>query len=310
MTNGVAIPSLRPLSTFSARRILAGTAGFVTTASPRAASVGARIDAMSAAAAHPASGKSNLAATVPRTIVSGRPTRSSRTGRRASPSTSRSRTVAASAKSRTPSVSSVMTSVVSLSRPDGKMPTPLGPRTRPATTKKIGAVMSDRSRREARSPYATNTATRAAAPLTFVFPLLGPVLGRLFGTWVGAWPEEGRPPVGADRRHDEQRAARQRPHADGDHHSARHRVGRDQDQASAQLHDTQDQPADRPSMARMSFDLEGSHKSKCAHRRCGEPEDVDRSHRRDDPGDELAQHDQEGRDDCHHTCDGGQSEPR
>ena len=51
MTNGVAIPSLRPLSTFSARRILAGTAGFVTTASPRAASVGARIDAISAAAA-------------------------------------------------------------------------------------------------------------------------------------------------------------------------------------------------------------------------------------------------------------------
>ena len=59
VTNGVAIPSLRPLSTFSARRILAGTAGFVTTARPRAASVGARIDAISAAAAHPASGKSS-----------------------------------------------------------------------------------------------------------------------------------------------------------------------------------------------------------------------------------------------------------
>ena len=55
-TNGVAMPSFKPLSTLSARRILTGTAGFVKIASPSAASVGARIEPMSAAAAHPAAG--------------------------------------------------------------------------------------------------------------------------------------------------------------------------------------------------------------------------------------------------------------
>ncbi len=57
VTNGVAIPSLRPLSTFSARRIRAGTDLLVTTARPSAASVGARMVATSAAAAHPTCGK-------------------------------------------------------------------------------------------------------------------------------------------------------------------------------------------------------------------------------------------------------------
>jgi hypothetical protein len=56
VTNGVAMPSLRPLSTFSARRIRTGTALLVTTASPSAASVGARMVAIKAAAAHPTSG--------------------------------------------------------------------------------------------------------------------------------------------------------------------------------------------------------------------------------------------------------------
>jgi hypothetical protein len=51
VTNGVATPSLRPLSTLSARRIRVGTDVFVTTASPRAVSVGARIAATKAAAA-------------------------------------------------------------------------------------------------------------------------------------------------------------------------------------------------------------------------------------------------------------------
>ena len=56
VTNGVAIPSLRPLSTFNARRIRAGTALLVTTAMPSATSVGARMAASKAAAAHPTSG--------------------------------------------------------------------------------------------------------------------------------------------------------------------------------------------------------------------------------------------------------------
>jgi hypothetical protein len=176
VTNGVAIPSLRPLSTFRARRIRAGTAGFTTTANPSAASVGARIVATSAAAAHPASGTSTFAAIVPRTIVSGRPTNSSRTGRRASPSTSRSRTVAASANSRIPSVSSVTTSVVSVSRLDVTMPVTLGPRRKPAATKKIGAVMSERSRRDAMRPYATNTIASTAELVIVIDPSVGCLL--------------------------------------------------------------------------------------------------------------------------------------
>ena len=56
VTSGVAIPSLRPLSTLSARRIRTGTALLVTTARPSAASVGARMAAINAAAAHPTPG--------------------------------------------------------------------------------------------------------------------------------------------------------------------------------------------------------------------------------------------------------------
>ena len=69
MTNGVTMPSFRPLSTFSARRILTGTARFVKIASPSAASVGAKIEAVSAAAAHPAPGNRSAANTVPNAIV-------------------------------------------------------------------------------------------------------------------------------------------------------------------------------------------------------------------------------------------------
>ena len=146
VTNGVAMPSLRPLSTLSARRILAGTTGFDTTARPRAASVGARIEAMRAAAAQRASGNKNFATIVPRMIVSGRPTSRSRVGKCESPFTSRSRTVAASAKSNTPRVSSVIMRVVSLSRSSGRRSAPLEPRAAPAATKNMGAVMSHRSK--------------------------------------------------------------------------------------------------------------------------------------------------------------------
>ena len=113
-TNGVAMPSFKPLSTLSARRILTGTARFVKIARPSAASVGARIEAMSAAAAHPAEGKRSTATTVPSAIVSGRPTNSNRPGRWVSPSTSLSRTVEASANSKRASVNSTMSSTGSL----------------------------------------------------------------------------------------------------------------------------------------------------------------------------------------------------
>ena len=51
-TIGVAIPSLRPLSTVISRRTRAGTTGLVTTGTPSAASVGASAAATSRAS-HP-----------------------------------------------------------------------------------------------------------------------------------------------------------------------------------------------------------------------------------------------------------------
>ena len=56
---GTQMPSLRPLSTFRPSRTVAGTAGFVTTALPSAASVGASIVARIATRAARAPGKSS-----------------------------------------------------------------------------------------------------------------------------------------------------------------------------------------------------------------------------------------------------------
>ncbi len=145
VTNGVTIPSLRPLSTFSARRIRTGTDLLVTTARPSAASVGARMVATKAAAPHPTAGNVRYASTAPATIVSGSPTNSSRLGRAASPSTSRSRTVDASANSSRASVSSVMVRTASLPNENGSTPNPPGPRIAPTATNTIGPVIHQRS---------------------------------------------------------------------------------------------------------------------------------------------------------------------
>ena len=77
-TIGVAMPSLSPLSTFSARRTFAGTCGFDMTGAPSAASVGASA-APTSSAAHGSKPSTTIAAPAPRAIVSGRPTPSSRT---------------------------------------------------------------------------------------------------------------------------------------------------------------------------------------------------------------------------------------
>ena len=79
MTTGVAIPSLRPLSTVISRRIREGTAGLVTTGMPSAASVGASAAATSSASHTPSPGNSHTASSQPARMVSGRPTPSSRT---------------------------------------------------------------------------------------------------------------------------------------------------------------------------------------------------------------------------------------
>jgi hypothetical protein len=79
MTTGVAIPSLRPLSTVISRRIREGTAGLVTTGTPSAASVGANAAAIGRASHRPIPGNSNTASSQPAKMVSGRPTPSNRT---------------------------------------------------------------------------------------------------------------------------------------------------------------------------------------------------------------------------------------
>ena len=70
-TNGVAIPSLRPLSTLISRRILAGTAGLTIMPAPSAASVGASAAPTSSASQIPALPSRANASSVPRPIVSG-----------------------------------------------------------------------------------------------------------------------------------------------------------------------------------------------------------------------------------------------
>ena len=79
MTTGVTMPSLRPLSTVMRRRIRSGTAGFVTTGTPSAASVGASAAPTSKASHTPRAGKSQPARPQPASTVSGSPTASSRT---------------------------------------------------------------------------------------------------------------------------------------------------------------------------------------------------------------------------------------
>ena len=80
MKNGRAMPSLSPLSMFSACRIRAGTRGLETTALPRAASVGASIAPSVAASQTSRSPSTASAASQPNRIASGSPMPSSRAG--------------------------------------------------------------------------------------------------------------------------------------------------------------------------------------------------------------------------------------
>ena len=78
VTTGVAMPSLRPLSTFSTRRTPIGSRSSAITEALSAASVGARLAAIRPASASGRLGKSTTASAVPATIDSGSPIASSR----------------------------------------------------------------------------------------------------------------------------------------------------------------------------------------------------------------------------------------
>ncbi len=81
VTTGVAIPSLRPLSTFKERRIDCGSDASDTTLALSAASVGASTAPNRAASSHGRSVKSSALSPNPIANVSGRPMARSRVGR-------------------------------------------------------------------------------------------------------------------------------------------------------------------------------------------------------------------------------------
>ncbi len=142
---GTARPSLRPLSTSSAWRTRAGTAGSSTTRWPSAASVEQSMVERRNALARPMPGNRNQPAPKPITMVRGRPTSNNRPGqRRSRRSDPRSRR-AESLKSRNTRASSVTRSATALSRPTSSSPRPEAPTTKPTATKTIAEVMPRRS---------------------------------------------------------------------------------------------------------------------------------------------------------------------
>src|SRR5580693_3581037 len=162
-TTGVAIPSLSPLSMLSSRRIRAGTAGFTITPAPRAASVGARAAPTSRASQTFMPLKSASASSIPRPIVSGSPTPSSRRHRPRSARRSANLTRDASENStRTRVISaSAFTNSWEGAKPSGASRPWVS--SKPASTKMIGAVTSYRSSRADSAPQTKTIAATIAA---------------------------------------------------------------------------------------------------------------------------------------------------
>ena len=151
VTNGVAIPSFRPLSMLIARRIRTGIARSSSTGRLSAASVGARIDPMTRAKPTPSAGNRSHAMSAPPAIVNGNPIASSRPGSHAMPPASRSPIVEASENRRSARVSSASTRNGSNVAGAVTAPTPAGPRSAPTVTRTIGPLIESRSRRTATS---------------------------------------------------------------------------------------------------------------------------------------------------------------
>ena len=147
VTNGVAMPSLRPLSTLSDVRMRSGTRGLVITPRLRAASVGARIVETRNARPQVRPASSQWPSSAPAMIASGRPTESSRTG--IEPLRRRVLTprVEASVNSRIARVTSVTDWTVSPPRGGWSTSANPGPRRTPATRKRTGPPTDHRSSR-------------------------------------------------------------------------------------------------------------------------------------------------------------------
>ena len=159
-TIGVTIPSLSPLSTFSARRTRGGTRGLDMTGAPSAASVGASA-APTRRAAHGSRPSTSIAAPAPSATVSGRPTPSSRAYVPRSCRNWSSRTREASAKRTQTSVTSATSRTSSGSTSSSNRWNP-SVNSQPAATNTIGAVSPAGCRRPART-HQTRMVARTAA---------------------------------------------------------------------------------------------------------------------------------------------------
>ena len=140
MTMGVAIPSLRPLSTVRSRRTREGTTVLVTTGTPSAASVGARAAPTKRASQGLNPGKNHAASAQPNTIVRGRAMPSSRAYRPRSRRGSCTGSRAASEKSTQTRV--ISASGLGVSGADEASTRPNAASAAPMATKKTGAVRS------------------------------------------------------------------------------------------------------------------------------------------------------------------------
>ncbi len=157
VTTGAAIPSLSPLSTLRAWRMRTGIDRSVTTAWPRAASVGARIEARRAASHTDRSVSRRSPAPRPAAMVRGMPMPSSRPGSCASLRASRRSMRVASVKRTRARVTSASTSrmAASTSTPSRSRPSP--PMRIPKATKAMGPDTRLRAARADTSPNPTTS---------------------------------------------------------------------------------------------------------------------------------------------------------
>ena len=172
LTNGVAMPSLRPLSTLRRRRTPEGTRSSHMIDAPKAASVGATMAPMAAATQSPLPPKSSAAVAAPAPIVRGSPMPRKRAGIAASARSARTFTREASAKSTRASVTSASERIVD--ECSVKWTSAVGPcvTITPSTTKAIGAETSQRSSRAETSPQMrTQAETTASAAKPDPWPM-------------------------------------------------------------------------------------------------------------------------------------------
>ena len=158
------MPSLSPLSTLSPWRIREGTLGSVTTACPRAASVGASTIESSTASMRTSSPSRPTPASVPATIVSGSPIASSRSGTTYSRRKAARSIREASEKSTTTSVASATQRTVPLPIVGSSHPRTSSLARMPPATNTIAAVTAVPESRRETAAYARTRKARTTRP--------------------------------------------------------------------------------------------------------------------------------------------------